>query len=147
MRLKATNFPPYVSICLETRTETQISYIIPVVCRDAPGVILTQNVCRKLCLKTLSMIYTTCISIDVSTAEFSYIRRLHVTGESNRFEVFKKRLERNSVKPLNIRQLPPIDEKRICTKSLKSLQRAIDKTSLDRANAILSKSTNQEVLY
>ena len=62
-----------------------------------------------------------------------------------RFEMFKKQLERNTIKNIKVRELPPIEPKKICRRSLKAFQRSLDTTALERADQMLAKSTNKQV--
>ena len=62
-----------------------------------------------------------------------------------RLKVFKKKLEQSTIKDLKVRQLPPIEPKKLCRKSAKAFQRGLDATALERANYILSSSKNYKV--
>lgn len=66
-------------------------------------------------------------------------------GESMRFEVFKKQLERNKIKDIEVRQLPPLDPKKLCRRSTKTLRRELDKTALERTERLLAKPASGPV--
>lgn len=59
--------------------------------------------------------------------------------------MFKNRLEKNAIKPLDIKHLPPIDKKKVCRQSLKSIQDTLDESAIKRAEILLAKSGSKEV--
>ena len=67
------------------------------------------------------------------------------TGDSKRFEVFKNRLEKNAIKPLDISHLPPIDKNKVCKRSARSTQQTLDRTAIARADKLLAKSKSFQV--